>query len=84
MTEKVDETEALRRLLVGEINSYPTERAALEAQYGQIWNTEELTRDFNVLGFLAPFVRVVRKADGMRGLMSFQHRPRYYFCFEEA
>jgi len=84
MTEKVDETEALRRHLVGEINSYPTEREALEAQYGQVWNTEELTRDFNVLGFLAPFARVIRKADGKSGLMSFQHRPRYYFCFEEA
>jgi hypothetical protein len=79
-----DPTEDLRRNLVTEINSQPGERAELEARYGRVWNTEELTRDFSVQGFLAPFVTVTRKADGKKGLMSFQHRPRYYFCFEET
>jgi hypothetical protein len=80
----MDETEALRRHLVSEINSHPSERAALEAQHGRVWNTEELTREFSVTGFLAPFVSVVRKADGRKGLMTFQHSPRYYFRFEEV
>lgn len=39
-------------------------------------------RDFKVLGFLAPFVRVRRRADGVEGLLMVQHHPRYYFAFE--
>ena len=74
-------TEAARRVLVGVINEEPKERAALEALYGQVWNTTELGEDFDVIGFLAPYVGVTRKSDGVRGSLLFQHWPRFYFHF---
>jgi hypothetical protein len=46
------------------------------------WNTEELQRDFTVQGFLAPFVVVVRKSDGVKGTLEFTHNPRVYFNFQ--
>jgi len=46
------------------------------------WTTEELSRDFVVLGFLAPFVHVKRKSDGVEGSMEFTHSPRLYFGFQ--
>ena len=48
-----DPTETVRRELVAEINAEPGSREALEALHGQVWNTEELSRDFEVLGFMA-------------------------------
>lgn len=59
-------------------------RAALESDVGQVWNTEELTEAFEVIGFAAPFVVVRRRADGARGTLEFSHRPRFYFAFREA
>lgn len=80
-----DDTEFVRRAMVSEINSTPSERESLENKYGKVWDTSELTRDFEVSGFLAPFVAVKRKADGKKGMLTFQHHPRYYFgfCAEE-
>jgi hypothetical protein len=46
------------------------------------WTTAELQEDFEVIGFLAPFVAVKRKADGVRGLLEFTHAPRLYFNWE--
>lgn len=77
-----DPTEGIRRELVAEINALQAERQQLEASVGQVWNTEELTADFVVHAFLAPFISVTRKADGVQGLLMFQHQPRYYFSFE--
>ena len=71
-----------RQALAVEINSNPAERAALEDRYGQVWTTAELGRDFEALGFAAPFVIVKRKADHQLGSLLFQHRPRYYFSFQ--
>lgn len=48
------------------------------------WTTEELQRDFDVLGFSMGFVVVVRKRDGQRGSLEFTHSPRVYFNFEAA
>jgi len=60
------------------------ERKRLEAEHGQVWNTEDLSRDFSVEGFCAPCVFVRRKADGVRGSLFFQHNPRFYYGFEPA
>jgi hypothetical protein len=79
-----DETETVRRTLVQEINADPDGREALEKEYGQVWDTNQLSQDFNVTGFMAPFVVVVRKSDGVKGSMMFQHRPRFYFSFTPA
>jgi hypothetical protein len=77
-----DDTELLRRRLAARLNSPSRGRADLAAQYGDIWDPDELRRDFEVLVFLAPFVHVRRRADGVDGVLMFQHHPRYYFAFE--
>ena len=77
-----DSTEPIRRERLVEINSQPGKREALEAQYGQVWTTDELSVDFEVIGFSAPLVVVRRKADGVKGSLEFQHQPRYYFNFK--
>lgn len=76
-----DATEAIRRERLVEINVEPGNRNALAARYGRVWNTAELTAEFEVLGFMAPFVVVRRKADGCKGSLEFQHSPRLYFNF---
>lgn len=76
-----DPTESIRRSRAAEINAEPGSREALEAQYGQVWDTSELTTEFNVIGFAAPLVVVCRKADGATGSLEFQHQPRFYFNF---
>ena len=48
-----------------------------------MWNTDELARDFEVLGFMAPVVVVRRKSDGCKGSLMFTHLPRFYFSFRE-
>ncbi len=77
-----DPTEAVRHQLLAEINAEPGSRNALEALHGQVWNTEELSRDFEVIGFMAPMIAVRRKCDGIKGSLFFQHCPRFYFSFE--
>ena len=53
-----DPTEPIRRQRLAEINTEPGGREALEAEYGQVWDTCEMGKDFQVLGFMAPFVVV--------------------------
>ena len=78
----MDNTENIRRELVAEINIEAAERKALEEKYGQVWDTQQLATDFEVIGFMAPFV-VVRQKNGVKGSLMFQHSPRYYFGFTE-
>ena len=78
-----DETKSTRRQLVSEINAEPGSRQALEKEHGQVWDTDELSRDFEVKGFMAPFVVVKRKSDGKVGSLEFQARPRFYYNFVE-
>ena len=77
-----DPTETIRRQRLAEINCDPGSRAALEAKYGEVWDTRELARDFTIIGFAAPLVVAKRKSDGMEGSLEFQHYPRFYFNFE--
>ena len=76
-----DPTEAVRRERLLEINLVPGSREALEAEHGQVWDTSQLSNDFQVTGFMAPLVIVRRKSDGQRGSLEFQHDPRFYFNF---
>jgi hypothetical protein len=78
-----DATEAIRRQQLAEINADPNGREALEAKHGQVWDTSEVQRDFDVLGFMAPYVVVSRKSDGKKGSLMFQGSPRFYFSFQE-
>ena len=78
-----DETEDIRRQMLVEINAEPGSREYLAAKHGQVWSTDELSRDFEVIGFAAPLVVVRRKSDGQKGSLMFQHNPRFYFGWEE-
>jgi len=71
-----DETENVRRAMLA---SGQPQRDLAEAK--ERWNNEELSRDFQVIGFIAPFVVVVRKSDGAKGSLEFTHSPRFYFNF---
>ena len=77
-----DPTENLRRERLAEINAKPGSREALEAEHGKVWDTDQLRQEFDVLGFMAPFVVVRRKSDGTKGSLEFQHNPRFYFNFQ--
>ena len=72
----MDITEDLRRQMIAD----GVPEKALE-QAAQKWDTEQLKAEFDVMGFAAPFVIVVRKADKQRGLLMFTHWPRWYFDF---
>ena len=76
-----DDTEALRRQRLVEINIESGSREALEAKYGQVWDTQQLIEHFQVIGFMAPLVVVRRSSDGVKGSLEFQHSPRLYFNF---
>ena len=78
----LDPTEQIRRQRLAEINIEPRGREALEVEHAQVWDTEELAHEFEVVGFLAPVVVVRRRSDGVRGSLEFQHDPRFYFNFE--
>ena len=77
-----DPTEKTRRSMVTDINAEPGSRESLEAQHGQVRDTQQLASEFDVLGFMAPLVVVRRKSDGKKGSLMFQHHPRFYFSFQ--
>ena len=80
----MDPTEKTRKQMQDTINEKPLTKEALLAAYGQVWDTEDLRKEFDVMGFMAPFVVVRRKSDGQMGSLTFQHFPRFYFSFEAA
>jgi hypothetical protein len=78
-----DPTEEYRRARVAELNAEAAARAVLEERYGRVWSTDELRAEFDVSGFLAPFIVVCQKATGKLGTLEFQHSPRLYFKWRE-
>lgn len=72
-----DPTEGARRALLESGAMHDAVKTAEET-----WDTDALRRDFEVLGFLAPFVVVRRKSDNVKGSLSFTHSPRVYFDFQ--
>lgn len=79
----MDPTESIRRAEQAELNAAADERTALTERYGRVWSTAELREDFEVVGFMAPYVVARRLSDGLMGSLQFQHDPRYYFNFVE-
>ncbi len=76
-----DPSETIRRELTTAINNVEGSREYLSQKHGQIWDTNELQQEFNVLGFASPLIIAKRKCDGVRGTLFFQASPRYYFGF---
>ena len=56
-------------------------KAELSEKHSEVLNTSEMTAKYQALGFLAPWVHVERREDGVRGTMEFTHSPRFYFHF---
>ena len=80
----IDEAaEEIRRELALVLNITAADRPVLTELYGQVWDTDELGRDFEVHGFAAPLVVARRKSDGKLGSLLFQHEPRFYFGWKE-
>ena len=84
-----DPTEPIRRESLGQNQrrTWVTGKL-LEAVYGQVWDTQQLTEDFlfEVIGFLAPLVvKSAGESMASRGRWSFcAARPRFYFNFQAA
>lgn len=77
----IDQTETVRRSLVQQINTNAGDRERLEAQHGQVWDTQQLQADFDVLGFAGPLIVVRSRSTGQKGSLFFQHSPRLYWGF---
>jgi len=73
----VDETESIRRAMLA--NGQPFRDLANAEKR---WTTAEMTAEFTVHSFMAPFAVVTRKSDGVKGSMEFTHSPRFYFNFK--
>lgn len=74
-----DETEAARRAMAPQM---PDHLIDAVARGEQVWDTDALTKEFEVRAFMAPFVIVKRKADGVLGTMKFTHDSRWYFGWQ--
>jgi len=70
-----DDTEQARRAML----TAGQPAADLAAETGQTWTTQQLTADFEVKGYMAPYVVVKRRSDGAVGSLEFTHNPRIYF-----
>ena len=73
----------IRRIQAAIINGDARTREELESLHGQTWTTAEMTEEFCVSGFAAPYVIVTRRSDGVQGSLLFRHHPRVYFGFKE-
>jgi hypothetical protein len=77
-----DPTEAQRRAMLRQ--GLPTINLAIaQATQQPTWDTEALREAFEVLAFMAPFVVVRRRSDGVKGTLEFTHSPRVYFNWQE-
>lgn len=74
-----DPTEQARRDLLDEM---PEECLAAIARGERVWDRDAMLNEYDVIGFLAPFVIVKRRSDGAKGSLCFTNRPRYYFGWE--
>lgn len=59
------------------------ENKIMETEIEKTWDTQELQEEFEVLGFMAPYVVVRRKSDGKKGSLQFDHYPRQYYGWLE-
>jgi hypothetical protein len=74
-----DATESIRREMIE--SGQPA--ADLAASADRRWSVDELRADFDVIGFMAPFVVVRRRSDGVKGALEFTHSPRTYFNWQQ-
>lgn len=73
-----DDVDAMRAALL-KSGAMPEELRRVVDAGEPVWDTAGLQRDYEVMGFAAPFVVVRRRSDGQVGSLSFTHMPRFYF-----
>lgn len=60
-------------------------RVELSARYGNdVYDTQQLGETFEVRGFMAPFVTVIRKTDSVKDSLEFTGSPRLYYGFHAS
>ena len=64
--------------------AYPDVHQAIQEDEGKCWTTDELQDEFEVLGFMAPFVVAIRRETKEKGSLLFVHAPRVYYCWSVA
>ena len=67
---------------MAELNQAAAAREGLEKEYGKVWSSDQLRAEFEVIGFMAPFMVVKNKSTGEKGSLEFQHDPRFYFNYQ--
>jgi len=67
------------RMLDKQINSEPRCREELIKLGEDVFDTDEIRSEFEILGFKKPFALAVNKTTGIRGTFLFQDNPRFYF-----
>lgn len=75
-----DPTADARAAMVPEM---PAELASRVAAGEKVWTTAEMNDEFEAIGFMAPFIVVRRRADGVKGSLLFTHQPRFYFAWRQ-
>ena len=70
-----DPTEDIRKQMIAEINAAPGSREYLEPKHGQVWNTRQLSEDFEVIGLQPRSSSSARKSDGQKGSLCSRHAP---------
>lgn len=78
-----DPTEPTRRQMI-ETGQPAADLAAELGIDGPTWTTETVSLEFEILGFMAPFVVVRRKSDRQKGSLEFTHSPRVYFNWQPS
>ena len=53
-----DPTEGIRRFMTQQVNADTSSRDVLEAEYGQVWDTQQLSEEFEMTGFMARGIAV--------------------------
>jgi hypothetical protein len=62
----------------------PKSRAELEQQWGRVWDTSDVAREFVITAIVANEVVVRRKSDNRVGKLTFQNDPLLYYNFVEV
>lgn len=70
-----------RQTLFHLINDTPLAREQLEELYGQVWDPDEVAKEYALMGFQPPYAIVRRLADNIVGSLTYQDAPRFYFRF---
>lgn len=70
------------RLLQQYINRNPKTKEDLSRDYDCVWDSREVTDEFEILGYKSPFAIAECKQTGTRGTLIFQNEPRFYFGWD--